>query len=246
MVRLLTARQPRKRTQRDICANQMCQTQFQRSKTHWVTYHRLCRDRLEEVVDNLRKGMRADFCSPYHGRIPLHAFLPTVADTLHSRYSRFRSIAFVVLVIPRTHGHFYQNLAGRLFGFLIHVRADGGPKSVDHVDDYCDQEEVEDELGVVGEDMGKVGVGFEIAEEGRDNANFVDFGGRLVWSFTATWSFVVFAFVVGILVQARAGDADVLLCSFSLALVDSTSHDIVARSSLDLASTGHAVATKDT
>lgn len=94
--------------------------------------------------------------------------------------------------------------------------------------------------------MGKVGVGFEIAEEGGDDAHVVDFGGGLVWSFATAWSFVIFAFVVGILVQARAGDADVLFCSFSFALVDSTSHNIIARSSLDLASTGHAVATEDT
>lgn len=87
---------------------------------------------------------------------------------------------------------------------------------------------------------------FEIAEKGRDDAHLMDFAGGRFGSFAAAGSLMVFAFPVGIFTGTLAGYAHILFCSSSLALVDSTSHDVVARSTLDLAPTRHAIATEDT
>lgn len=211
-----------------------------------LTYHGFGRNRLEEIVDDFRKGVGANFGSAHHGRVALHAFLPAVADALHGGHPRFRPVAFVVLVVAGTHGHFDQDLPGGFFGFFVDVGADGGPEGVDHVDDDGDQEEVEEELGVVGEDMGEVWMGFEIAEKGRDDAHFVDLGRGCCRCFAAAGSVMVVTFPIGILVQTRTGDPDILFCFSSFALVNSPGHDIVARSTLDLTPTGHAVATEDT
>ena len=202
-----------------------------------LTYHGFGRNRLEEIVDDLRKGVGADFGAAHHGRIALHAFLPAVADALHGGHPRFGPVAFVVLIVAGAHGHFDQDLPSGFFGFFVDVRADGGPEGVDHVDDHGDQEEVEEELGVVGEDVGEVWMGFEIAEKGWDDAHFVDFGRACFRSFATAGSFMVVAFPVGIFTRTLAGDAHILFCFSSFALVNSPGHNIVARSTLDLTPT---------
>ena len=51
------------------------------------------------------------------------------------------------------HGHFGQNLGHGFVGLLVDVGGEGGPSAVDGVGAAGEEKDVEEELGVEGEDV---------------------------------------------------------------------------------------------
>lgn len=136
-----------------------------------LTYHSLDGDRLNKVIQNLSKSICANFCPAHFGRILLHALLPAVAYCLHCR-NPTRSIAPIFFVLSGANGHLRQCLGGHFARSEIHIRTDCGPETVDQVHEKENKEGVEKELGVIGENMGKIWVFFNKCEDGWDEAYF--------------------------------------------------------------------------
>jgi hypothetical protein len=153
-----------------------------------ATYHGFPANRLDERIENLRKSVRGDLRSPDAGRILIHAFIPVVADRLERRKPHAR-IAAVLAVRFRASGHFHHNIRHGLVGFLVNVALHRGPEAVDHVDASAEQEDVEDELCVEGEDV-------------RDRRVLRDEGEHRTQP-------VRFVFVLGALVAAAFASGDV-------------------------------------
>ena len=61
--------------------------------------------------------------------------------------------------------HFRHDVCDSLLGFLVDIGTNCGPERIYDVDEEEHQEEVQQELGVEGKDMGKVGVLFDEAEQ---------------------------------------------------------------------------------
>lgn len=141
------------------------------------TYHSLDRDWLNKIIQNLSKSIGADFCPAHFGRILLHTFLPVFTHCLHCRNTT-RSIAPIFFVLSGARGHLRQCLGCHFARSEIHIRADCGPKTVDQVHEKENEEGVEEELGVIGKNVGEIWVFFDKGEEGWDKAYFWDLNSR--------------------------------------------------------------------
>ena len=111
--------------------------------------HRFPADRLDEGVENFREGVCGDTGAADFVRVAVHALAPVLADGFQCRGAR-RSIAFVGCVLLCASSHLCHDIRHRFEGLLVHVPRHCGPEAVDEVRASCQQEDVEDELGVEG------------------------------------------------------------------------------------------------
>ena len=122
-----------------------------------VTYHSLHGNWFDETVEYFCEHTRTESRPAHLERIPLHAFLPVIADSFHSRYATI-SFASVFFEFPCADSHFGEDLGGFHHSALVDVVADGGVDAVEDVHEAEGEEAVQEELDVVGESAGEVGV----------------------------------------------------------------------------------------
>lgn len=125
----------------------------EKSKTH----HSFVRDRFNETVKNLRESMRTNPRTTNIMRVLIHALRPIVACILQDRRSNFW-IAVVVFVISCASCHLRKHFGNGDACLFVDVAADGGPKTVENVHYAADEEHVEEQLSVEGEDVGEGGM----------------------------------------------------------------------------------------
>lgn len=180
--------------------------------------------------------MRADFGPPDHARVPPHALLPAAAQALHGGDPPLCIAAPVVLVLARAHRHLGQDLRRDFLRFLVHASPDRGPEGEDHVHDDPDEEEVEQELRVVGEDVREVGVRFEVTEEGGDE-RCRRRSGRCSITLVVLFGGGPIALGLGVDVFTRTapGDLDVAAVLSSFALLDPAGYCVTEKPPLDFA-----------
>lgn len=136
------------------------------------TYHGLPVQRLKKAVQDPCERVRTHTRSPHQTRILLHAFLPVVAHYLQRRHSR-PAVTSVVLVLARTPSHLSHDLMRGFARFLVNVGLNCRPKGIDDIHAECYEEEVEEDLGIVAEDMGEAGMALDEVEDGGDQTHFV-------------------------------------------------------------------------
>lgn len=116
--------------------------------------HGLVADGLHERVEDLGEGARGDVRAGDFERVALHALLPFPARGVEIGGAR-RRIAVVLFVSSPARGDVADDVRHCFVRFLVHVAHDARPEAVDAVRADGEQEEVEEELGVLGEDVGE-------------------------------------------------------------------------------------------
>lgn len=96
--------------------------------------------------------MSRDACSSHGVGIFVHATFPLITDALHGGNAMF-ALASVGDEVLGADGHLGQRLGGDDLGSFVNVAPDRRPETVDEVDDEEDEEGVEQELGIEGQDV---------------------------------------------------------------------------------------------
>lgn len=121
------------------------------------TYHSFHGNRFDETVEDFCEHTRTESRPPHLERIPLHAFFPIITHSFHSRHATI-ALASIFLKLPRADSHFGKDLGRFHHGALVDVVADGGVDAVEDVHETEGEEAVQEELDVVGECAGEVGM----------------------------------------------------------------------------------------
>ena len=134
---------------------------------HRREQHSFVRYRLDERIENLGESVREDFgAGDFRGVLGPEA-LPLDAHGFQSgrAVGGGAAVVFVVFFGFDDDG---DDVGACFEGFAVDVAADGGPEAVDYVGAAGEEEDVEEELGVEGEDVGDGRVG---ANEGEDRGD---------------------------------------------------------------------------
>jgi len=126
--------------------------------------HGLVRYRLDERVKNLGEGVRGDFGAGDYERVLGLEALPLGAHGFEG-WRAVGGVAAVGIVVFLGFDDGGDDVGAGFEGFAVDVAAHGGPEAVDDVGAAGEEEDVEEELGVEGEDVGDGGVR---ADEGED------------------------------------------------------------------------------
>ena len=121
------------------------------------TYHSFHGDWFDETIEYLREHARTESRPAHLERIPLHAFLPIIADSFHCRHATI-SLASVFFEFSCADSHFGEDLGGFHHGALVDVVADGGIDAVEDVHEAEGEEAIQEKLDVVGECAGEIWV----------------------------------------------------------------------------------------
>ena len=133
------------------------------------TYHSLHRNWFNKTIEYLREHTRTESRPAHFERIPLHAFLPIIADYFHSRHATI-ALASIFFEFPCADSHLGKDLGGFHHGALVDVVANGGVDAVEDVHETEREEAIQEELDVVGESTGEVGVLVYECKDRRDEA----------------------------------------------------------------------------
>ena len=123
----------------------------------WKMYHGLQADWLYEAVEDLCKRLRTDPRPAHFVWIAVHTTVPVLAERFH-RWHPALHVASVLDVFSRAHGHVGHHLDCLFFGFHVDVGADGSPEGVGKVAEGKAVDQIHGRLGVVGDEVGKVGI----------------------------------------------------------------------------------------
>lgn len=117
------------------------------------TYHSLVGDWLYKRIEDLCKSMRRHPRPSYTVRILVHTLLPILTYSLHRRYAVF-FVTSVLPVILRAYSQLGQGFGDGMIGGFIDVVSNSRPEGVNDVDEEEDEEDIEEELCVEGENVG--------------------------------------------------------------------------------------------
>ena len=126
--------------------------------------HGLVRYRLDERVEDLGESVRGDFGAGDYERVLGREALPLGAHGFQ-RWGAVGGVAVVVVIVFFGFDDGRDDVGAGFEGFAVDVAAHGGPEAVDYVGAAGEEEDVEEELGVEGEDVRDGWVG---ADEGED------------------------------------------------------------------------------
>lgn len=109
-------------------------------------------------------------------RILVHTLSPVVTSIFQDWRASSR-ITVIIIVIPCASSHLREHLGYSDTRLFVDIAADGGPETVENVHDAADEEHVEKELCVEGEDVGQCWVCGDEFEESQGPV----FTGSLLW-----------------------------------------------------------------
>ncbi len=174
----MTAKQPTITTTLTICdvsllVKLLCEEKGEeRGRLFVRTYHSLHRYWFNKTVEYLREHTRTESRPAHLERIPLHAFLPIIANSFHSRHATV-ALASVFFEFSCADSHFGKDLGGFHHGALVDVVADGGVDAVEDVHEAEGEEAIQEKLDVVGESAREVGVlVYECKDRGDEALNW--------------------------------------------------------------------------
>ena len=127
-------------------------SKIQLAELERATHHSFVGNRFDETIEDLGKRMRTDSRTTNVMRILIHALLPIIACIFqHGRTSS--RITVVALVISCARSHLRKHFSNSDTRLFVHIAADSGPETVEDVHYAADEEHVEKQLGVEGEDV---------------------------------------------------------------------------------------------
>lgn len=100
--------------------------------TNNQTDHSLQANRLNEAVQDLRKGVSRHLRPPHRTRISIHAQLPITAYHFQRRQPLITATPILHVIFTACR-HLGEDLRHSIIGGLVDVGFDGGPEAVDHV-----------------------------------------------------------------------------------------------------------------
>lgn len=112
--------------------------------------HRLVTNGLDKRIKDLRKRVGRNLRSGHFIRIPRLAPPPLHTIRLDEGRPLLHGLALVVRIILRALRDIAHDLRHCFVGFLVDVAHDRRPEGVDNVATAAEEEDVEEELGVVG------------------------------------------------------------------------------------------------
>jgi hypothetical protein len=117
------------------------------------TYHSFVRDRFNEAIEDFGKSMRTNPRTANIVRILVHTLGPVVTSIFQDWRASSR-ITVVIIVVSCASSHLREHLSYSNARLFVDIATDGGPETVENVHYAADEEHVEKELCVEGEDMG--------------------------------------------------------------------------------------------
>lgn len=129
--------------------------------------HSLQTNRLDELIHYARECVRGDLGATDLCGVGLHADFPFSTGGGDGGDAEVGG-AVVGCPVGGADGDFVVRFVDGAGFFFGDVGLDGADRGVDEVHCYGDEEGVQDELRVVGEEVGEVGAGFDAGEEGGE------------------------------------------------------------------------------